>query len=364
MEKKLEFHGSDLEAVSAHYGIPKEEITCYSANVNPLGLSQTLKTELASHLDILSAYPDRDYTELREVISRYCHVSPDYVAVGNGVTELISLLIQSRRPEKALLLGPTYSEYERELRLVGCSLDYYNLPEENDFRLNAEDLGCILTQSYDLLIVCNPNNPTSSALNTETLSHILRMCKENNCFLMIDETYVEFAPDMDAITAMPLTSRYDNLMVLRGVSKFFAAPGLRLGYGVTSDLTFLSHLKQVQNPWSLNSIGAFAGVHMLQDTDYIQKTRDLIGNEQNRILSFLSKLPHIKFYPVHSNFILIRLLKPGLTASAVFEKLILQGMMIRDCTSFHQLEGEYIRFCIQAPDDNTRLLHALEKILV
>lgn len=363
MSAKPKFHGSDLEAVEAYYHIPKEEIICFSANVNPLGLSENVKKELASHLDILSSYPDRDYTSLRQTIASYCKVNPAHVVVGNGSTELISLLIQTRQSRKALIVGPTYSEYERELSLVGGTLAYYHLKEELSFQLDISDFISVLSDGYDLVVLCNPNNPTSSALRTEEIRQILDACQKTGCFLMIDETYVEFAPEIDAISSMSLTGTYDNLMVLRGVSKFYAAPGLRLGYGVTSNTDFLTRLKQLQNPWSLNSLGAFAGELMLQDSAYIQQTRSLILSERNHLLRELSELEGIKVYPAYANFILVQLTTPGLTASQIFDELIQERMMIRDCSSFQCLEGEYIRFCIMRPEDNMQLLTALKRAI-
>lgn len=363
MNTKPMFHGSDLEAVEAYYHIPKEEIICFGANVNPLGLSDSLKKDLAEHLDLLSAYPDRDYKTLKQAVGDYCCITPSHVVVGNGSTELISLLIQTRKPKKALIVGPTYSEYERELSLSGGELHYYQLKESDDFDMDVQDFLSVLSDGYELAILCNPNNPTSSAIRTDKIRDILDGCKRLGCFLMIDETYVEFAPDVESISAMKLTESYDNLMVLRGVSKFFAAPGLRLGYGATKNETFLADLNKMQNPWSLNSLGAYAGEQMLKDTAYIQKTRQLILSERERMLVRLASFPQIKVYPACANFILVRLLNPALTAAKIFDSLIRQKMMIRDCSTFEQLRGEYIRFCIMNPTDNTRLLDALEKLL-
>lgn len=369
MNTKPQFHGSDLEAVEAYYHIPKEQIVSFGANVNPLGLSSYVKKQLAANLDVLSSYPDRNYTELKTAISQYlgthgsCDAktpSPEHIIVGNGSTELISLLIQTRRPKKALLLGPTYSEYSRELTLTESTLSYYNLKEELDFHLDIPDFcRTIRENDYDLVIICNPNNPTSSALSKEEIRTILETCRSAGSFLMIDETYVEFAPDISEITAMQLVPDYPELMVLRGVSKFFAAPGLRLGYGATSNHDFLSSLIQMQNPWSLSSIGALAGRLMLTDESYISRTRSLILSERARMLETLAGNSHLKTYPAYANFILVRLLTPGLTSQEAFDHLIRQGLMIRDCSTFEQLKGEYIRFCIMSPQDNIRLLNEL-----
>lgn len=363
MNSKPQFHGSDLEAIEEYYHIPKEEIVCFGANVNPLGLSETVKAQLKENLDVLSTYPDRNYTSLKEVIGAYGGTRPEHIVVGNGSTELISLLIQTRRPEKALLLGPTYSEYGRELSLVGGQIHFFNLKESDTFRLNLSAFCDEIRKGYELIILCNPNNPTSSALTVSEIRQILHVCQETGSFLMIDETYVEFAPSVEDISAMPLVEEYENLMVLRGTSKFFAAPGMRFGYGATSNPQFLATLAQMQNPWSLNSLAAFAGELMLTDHEYIRKTRELILSERDRMCAFLKDFPALTVYPAYANFVLVKLDLPGVTSFDLFEFLIKEKMMVRDCSSFDSLDGEFIRFCIMAPAENDKLLDGIKHFI-
>ena len=356
------FHGSDIEKICEVYHLNQKDIVKFGANVNPLGLSENVKKQLASHLDILSSYPDRDYTTLRNTISEYCNVPAEFILPGNGSSELIALLIQERNPKHTLILGPTYSEYSRELSFSGSTQEYYHLREKDNFVLNVDDLCHTLEGKYDFLIICNPNNPTSSAITRENLRKLLTFCAEKNIFVMIDETYVEFAPEINEITAVTLTKEFTNLMVLRGVSKFYAAPGMRLGYGITGNLDFLKKMKEKQVPWSLNSLGALAGELMLQDKDYIHRTRELILSERTRLLQTLKEIPTYKTYPAYANFILLKIQKPSLTSYDVFDICIRQGLMIRDCSSFECLDGEYIRFCIMNPEDNTRLLNILASL--
>ena len=359
---KMVFHGSDIEKICEVYHLDPKNIIKFGANVNPLGLSENVKQQLASRLDILSSYPDRDYTTLRNTISEYCNVPAEFILPGNGSSELIALLIQERNPKHTLILGPTYSEYSRELSSSGSTQEYYHLREEDNFVLNVDDLCQTLEGNYDFLIICNPNNPTSSAITREDLQKLLTFCAEKNIFVMIDETYVEFAPDISEITAVTLTKEFTNLMVLRGVSKFYAAPGMRLGYGITGNLDFLKKMKEKQVPWSLNSLGALAGELMLQDKDYIHRTRELILSERTRLLQALVEIPTYKTYPAYANFILLKIQKPVLTSYDVFDACIRQGLMIRDCSSFECLDGEYIRFCIMNLEDNTRLLNILSSL--
>lgn len=359
---KMVFHGSDIEKICEVYHLNQKDIVKFGANVNPLGLSENVKEQLASRLDILSSYPDRDYTTLRSTISEYCNIPAEFILPGNGSSELIALLIQERNPKHTLILGPTYSEYSRELSFSGSTQEYYHLREEDNFVLNVDDLCQTLEENYDFLIICNPNNPTSSAINRENLRKLIAFCATKNIFVMIDETYVEFAPDINEITAVTLTKEFTNLMVLRGVSKFYAAPGMRLGYGITGNLEFLKKMKEKQVPWSLNSLGALAGELMLKDKDYIHRTRKLILSERTRLLQALDEIPTYKTYPAYANFILLKIQKTGLTSYDVFDACIRQGLMIRDCSSFECLDGEYIRFCIMTPKDNTRLLNILASL--
>lgn len=363
MSKTPAFHGSDVEKICEYYNIAKDSLVLFGANVNPLGLSSSVKQDICENLDIICQYPDREYTSLRQTIGEYCDVDPNYIITGNGSTELISLLIRQRNGKHALVIGPTYSEYERELSLTNGKVSYYNLKADDNFQLNTEDLFLSFPADMDFLILCNPNNPTSSALTTETIKIILEECRTRNIFVMIDETYVEFAPEISKISAMPLVKSYDNLIVIRGISKFFAAPGLRLGYCATSNLEFLADVKKNQNPWSLNSIAAFAGERLFQDKTYIDQTRALILSERQRMYETLQTYPNIKVFPAYGNFILVKLEKAGLTSSTVFTEAIKKGLMIRDCSTFQALDGEYIRFCIMLPAQNDRLLQCLSELL-
>lgn len=359
MDTKPVFHGSDIEKICEYYNLKKEEITNFGANVNPLGLSENVRTSIAAHLDLLSSYPDREYTTLRNTVSEYCHIPAEYILPGNGSSELISLLIETLAPQRTLILGPTYSEYSRELSFSGSTQEYYHLREENNFQLDVDDLCRILREGYDFLILCNPNNPTSSAILHDDMGRLLAFCSENHIFVMIDETYVEFAPDVNMVTAVPFTQKFSNLMVLRGVSKFFAAPGMRFGYGITGNSRFLKKMKEKQIPWSLNSIGAFAGEEMFKDQEYISRTRKLILSERERMYQTISQMAGYKTYKPYANFLLVKIIKSGVTSFDVFERCIKAGLMIRDCSSFQCLDGEYIRFCIMMPEANTRLLNKL-----
>lgn len=353
------FHGSDLEKIEQIYGIKKDDIVSFSANVNPLGISPKLKETLAEHIDAITTYPDRDYTSLRSCMAEYAGTEPDNIIVGNGSTELISLFIQLEHPKKALVIGPTYSEYEREISLGGGTTLYYPLKEEDGFQLNVEDFIKHLNESIDLVVICNPNNPTSTCITAKEMRHILDACKQHDIFVMVDETYVEFADNMEKITSVPLTNYYNNIIILRGTSKFFAAPGLRLGYAVTGNRDLVKAINTRKNPWTINSLAVIAGEIMFRDQDYIAETKELIASERNRIYEILSAHPDFQVYRPSGNFMLVRLLREDLTSQDIFDAAIRQCMMIRDCSTFPFLDNKYIRFCFMNHTDNDKLLNCL-----
>ncbi|MCR4654085.1 MAG: threonine-phosphate decarboxylase CobD [Eubacterium sp.] len=363
LKHKDHFHGSDLEKIEDIYGIKKEDIVSYSANINPLGISQNLKDSISRHIDAIQTYPDREYKELRRTIAGYAGTNYENIIVGNGSTELISLVISTIAPKKAMILGPTYSEYEREITLKGGHTLYYPLREENDFALDVDDLCSHLNDGIDLLILCNPNNPTSSAINRSRMRTILDSCMEHGIFVMVDETYVEFTHADEKISSVPLTEYYTNLAILRGTSKFFAAPGLRLGYAVTGNADLIRRIQTMQNPWSISSLAEIAGRLMFQDEAYIRETGSLIDQERKRMYEAFSAMDTVKTYPPKANFLLVRILKDDVDAQQLFEHCIRKGLMIRNCSTFPFLSDKYFRFCFMSPEDNDRLLEAIRELL-
>ena len=363
MGEAPQFHGSDLELIEKHYGIPRGRIVSFSANINPLGISPMLRKSIVANVDAIMTYPDRQYTDLRESISAYCGVPVGQVLVGSGVTELISRFIRQIEAHRVMLINPTYSEYAREVGLSGGHIEAYQLPEDDEFRIDVERFCGMLDDSFDLVMLCNPNNPTGSVIERDDLRAILHRCEELRIHVMVDETYVEFARDVEAITAVPLASEYDNLIVLRGVSKFFAAPGLRLGYAIIGNAAIREQIDFSEIPWAINSLAATSGGRMFEDTEYIHRTAEFIDGERGRLLGILEREPGLHVFQPSANFILMRILKAGVTSQMVFEHAIRDGLMLRDCSSFPGLGDDHIRFCFCLPEQNDRLIARIRETL-
>lgn len=363
MKSKHYLHGGDLDAASKIYNINRNSIWDFSGNINPLGISPKAREALKENIDLISAYPDRNYTSLKQVISKYCLADTSDIIVGNGSTELISIAVHCIKPQKALVIGPTYSEYEREITLAGGACNYYALKEENGFVLDTDLFLSQLKCDYDMLIICNPNNPTGTGITANNLKLILEAAKVFDIFTMIDETYIEFCDDPSIYSAALLAKDFDNLLVIRGISKFFSAPGLRFGYCICSNKVLKTSIEKLQNPWSINSLAAFGAEIMFTDKAYITHTHSLFANERKRILSELSALQDIELFTPIANFILIKILNTSVSSSYLLDELMKDGLLIRDASSFPFLNDRYIRFCFLRPEQNDVLLSKLKILL-
>lgn len=358
-----QFHGSDLEKIEQFYGIRREDIRPFGSNVNPLGMSPMMKQALQKHIDILTDYPDREYKELKEAIHVYTGAETAHILPGSGSTELIVTFISTIKPKKTIVIEPTYSEYKRDLKAIKSEIVDYVLTEEKNFQLDSAELCEQIDESVDMVIICNPNNPTSTCLSVSQLQEIVEKCKATSTFVLVDETYVEFVKDVSAVSAIPLVKNYNNLIVLRGVSKFFAVPGLRLGYACTSNDKLLRYIHKRENPWAISSIAAYAGTVMFTDNCYINATRSLISQEQSLVCSALKSRKTITVFPPAANFVLVKLERENLTSADIFEYCIRKNLMIRDCSNFLGLGPKYIRFCFLKPEDDDILVNTLLELV-
>ena len=330
-------HGGDLDAIQRTYGIPKEEIIDFSGNINPLGFPKRAEDALKENLHLICTYPDKKYKALKQAIGTYTGADPSHIVVGNGSTELISTFIQTVHAKHSIIMGPAYSEYEREVSLGGGKFEYFPLKEEEDFKLNLPALLKALTPDVGMFVACNPNNPTGTAIRTEEMREILAHCKKIGASVMIDETYIEFSDILPEICS------------------------IRLGYGVSSNQTFLDRFKTNTNPWSVNSLADFIGQHIFTDFEFHKKTQTLVSEERRKAFAELSTWKNIKAYPSEANFILLKLKTDRITAHELFEKCIQKKMLIRDASSFTFLDESYLRFCILSPAHNAALLAELKK---
>ena len=352
-------HGANLYDLSSKYGFSKDEFMDFSSNINPFGTSNKAKEYIINNINMVSMYPDPEYINLKKSISTYCNCLEENIVLGSGATELISSFIKTIKPNKTLLLSPAYSEYEKELNKINSEIVKYFSKEENNFVIDAEELvNSINEGNYDLTIICNPNNPTGFAFTREQVEYIL---KNTNCYVMIDETYIEFT-ETRIYSSTKLVDDYNKLFVIRGTSKFFSTPGIRLGYGLIGDKNVKEAINKNLDLWNINIIASSMGEIMFLDNMFISNTIDAMLRERDYLTKSLNEIDDLTVYPSKGNFILCKIDSKKLTAGELREKLIPKKIIIRDCASFDGLSEYYFRVCILKPEENRLLIKNLKSI--
>ena len=382
----MDFHGGNIYKVFREKNI--KEILDYSSNINPYGIPESLKKRITENLEVLERYPDPDYVELRQKLANLNKVNLSDIILGNGATEIIFLFMKVINPKKILIVSPTFGEYERAVKATEISgdtvslsssngdnknienkkieIEYFELKESDDFKLNIGNLKNELENKYDLLIICNPNNPTGKFLKLAQTEEILKECNKYNTKLFIDEAFIEFLEDGMKESIINTEGNKKNLFVTRAFTKFFAIPGLRLGYGMYFDKELEQKISEKKEPWSVNNIAEMAGLTVLDDTEYIEKTLKWIVEEKIYMYEKLNEISGIKSYETEVNFITgkidEKLFSEGLNVKVLREKMLEQGILIRDASNFKFLDERFFRLAIKDRASNERVIEAMKEI--
>lgn len=351
----MDLHGGNIYRLKRE---GKGELLDYSSNINPLGVPESFKRAIIENFDILEKYPDPDYVELRENIGRYNKVDVKNIIAGNGATEILFLYMKAMKPKKTLIISPSFAEYKRALDSVGSEIIHYPLLEENNYNLDIESF-LKEVPKCDLVVICNPNNPTGSFISLENIKKINDVLSEKGIKLFIDEAFIEFIRGWEDMTSVLLEDK--NIFVMRALTKFFAVPGVRLGYGITYDEEIMKKMEKYKEPWSVNSFADIAGKIMLWDKEYIEATENWIEEEKKWFYEESCKIENIKTFKTNVNFILVKLLKKN--SSVVRDEMIEKGVVVRDASNFMFLNEQYIRLAIKNRENNIKVLQALKEVV-
>lgn len=343
--------------------IEQYDTVLYNANLNPMGVPESVKKAIAEHADSVIRYPEDYYPGLKSAIATYAGCKEDQIILGTGSSDLLRLYIKTLSPKKAMVLVPSYSEYEKVLNIFGCEIVYYELKEEDSFEFNIADFVAHLDSSIDLIILGNPNNPTSQIISRDDMITMAEVCKELDTFLLIDEMYIEFAEHYEDLTCVPIVEEYSNIAVLRSTSKFFAVPGLRLAYSVMNNQEYLDTINLTSAPNPIPSLTAAVCTEMFKDKKYIKESRSQIYTERNLIYSAMSTNKNVKLFKPSANFMLVKILKDDVSANQIAAHCNLKGIVIRNCENIKGLNDKYIRFCFMKPSQNDLLVNTILELV-
>ena len=350
-------HGANVDNMAKKFGKNENDIIDFSSNVNPHIISDLGKYVLEG-LEKSRSYPDINYTNLRNNISDYIKVDSELIIPGNGATEIIYLLMKSIKRRLAIL-NPTFSEDGRGAKLNNLEIIDFHLKEENNFSIDLDEIQKNMDK-FDSLFICNPNNPNGKV---KDLNELLDLMIENDKLLIVDETFMEFVGEEEKYSLINKIEQTPNLFILKAVTKFFGMPGLRLGYGVTSNKQIIKNIYEYKEPWTINSFAENLSNYLFKDKEYINGSKDYYINERKFMLEELRKISRLKVYDTDTNFVLIKLDDDEANSLKLelFEKY---NILIRDASNFIGLDKSYIRVAIKSHNDNKVLIESLRKILV
>lgn len=357
-------HGADVFEAASKAGLRREDFLDFSSSVNPLGASPKVLETLKSSFGEIPSYPDSNSTTLRDALASHygATVRRGNVVVGNGSTELIYLFAEAfmQKGDVALVPAPSFGEYESAVRRTGEKIKRVKLGR--DFCVEPSRFVRAMTGKVKAVFLCNPNNPTSMLTKTEALTEIVEKALAKDVLVFLDEDFLEFVDEGKQLSLIGRIGEFPNLFVLRSFTKIFGLTGLRVGYGIASE-EIASILLNAKIPWNLNCLGQAAAVAALADEEHLKRTLQLIKTEKTFLLGALAQLRGFKVYPADANFFFIDIRKSGFTAAQLKAKLLKQGILIRDCSSFAGLDAYYIRVAVKTHLENEKLLEALTKTL-
>lgn len=358
-------HGENIYRLAEELNVQERTILDFSAINNPLRVSKKIKAEIRKNLKYLHNYPDPDARRLRKRLAQYHEIDMETILCGNGSTELVYLVARTLNPQRVLVPAPTFSEYERAVSIGWheertAQIEHVVLKGEHGFKINPDELIAVLqkgvnaTRSFDMVCLCNPNNPTGVLLKKDAVRKIADEAKVKKCYLIVDEACMDFCDDESVIKDV---ERNPYLIIVRSLSSFYALGGLRIGYGVFPH-HIVPRLKEQREPWTVNSLSQRAAVIALKDKVFRKESLNIVKKEKKFLEKSFQKIG-IEFVKSDAHFYLVKID----SAHEICQQLRLKGILVRNCDNVQGLDSSYIRIAVKSHKENTILIKELAALL-
>ena len=351
-------HGGNVYKVSRETGVGIEELLDFSANINPLGIPDSGRKAIENSIEGLVNYPDPDYIDFRKALGKLHGLDYTSIVPGNGAIDSLFAAVEAVRPKKVLVSVPSFVEYEKAAEKSGAEyVPSYRL-EKEAYTFNVdrfiEDIG----PDIDLAVVCNPNNPTGDIVSNQDIEKILHHCQEVGAYLLVDEAFMEFAEHLGQESCIRLVEKYKALIVSRSLTKYYAVPGLRCGYLISTDTIILERLFNHAQPWKLNHLADRFSQSVILDEVYNTRTGEWFREENPRLKKALDSIPGLKVNESYANYLFFKYNGQ----EDLVESLLEKGIMIRTCHNYDGMGQSYFRVAVKDKVSNEWLIKALEEI--
>jgi L-threonine-O-3-phosphate decarboxylase len=362
-------HGGNLVWAAQLAQCSPKAILDFSASINPLGPPASAIAAIQSHLQDLTSYPDPNYHQLRDALSRFHNIPKEWILPGNGAADLLTWACRDlANLDATYLITPAFSDYWRALNAFGAKVVQVPL---GDFGFPISDFGCDLGRTlsgFNIhfskqnssncrgILINNPHNPTGQLVQRDSLLSLL----EQFALVVVDEAFMDFLLPEEQQSLIGHIQDYPNLVVVRSLTKFYSLPGLRLGYAIAHPER-LQRWQQWRDPWAVNTLAAAVGTVVLQDISFQQETWEWLSKNRPQLSQALIDLPGLRPLPSAANFLLVRSEKSVVQLQT--ELLKQHQVFIRDCLSFAALGDRYFRIATRRRTENQRLIQSLANIL-
>lgn len=355
-------HGGNIYAAALELGLPPSRLLDFSASINPLGPSKRALRAAAEALSLTCHYPDPTCHDLVTALASRWKLDPAHVVISNGSSELIHLLPRALAIRHALILGPTFSEYARALSVQGSRVTYLHATRKDGYQIPLVQARKALRTNrsrFDALFLCNPNSPTGQVASAKDILALADVAARRKVWVVVDETFMDYC---EAHSVLSAVARNPRLLVLRSFTKFYALPGLRIGY-LAGPPKAVARIRRFQAPWSVNTLAQTAAQAALEDQRHAQRSLVFMHRERAHLVKALGAISGLHVFPSTANFLLVEL-PPSMPAAHVTQALHQQGLLIRDCSAIPGLNGRMIRLAVRTTAENRRLVAVLRQIVM
>ncbi len=334
----------------------------FSGPINFLGPSPKAVEAIKANAKLIRYYPDPNPVEFKEEVAKYVGhgVEWENIVLGSGSIELIYVIAEILpKGFKALIPVPSFSEYEKAALRVGGEPIFVQLP--SNFAIEVDKIKAAVTDDTKLLCICNPHSPSGTLYSKKQLLELVDFCNKKDIIFSVDENYIEFADQGEESTLAGMVKEYENLFVIRSVTKFYGMPGIRLGYGIAAG-TLVDKLETMRLPWSINCLASAVTSAAFADKEFIATTKQTINQNKAALAKALGEIEGLQVCPSVTNFLLVKILNRKITSTMLKELLAKEQILIRDCCTFVGMDDSYFRVTVRSQKDNQILVENIKRI--
>jgi histidinol-phosphate aminotransferase len=345
--------GKPIEEVERELGL--KNVIKMASNENPLGPSSLAVEAMQGCLDKMHIYPDGSCYYLRQALAERLQVEPEQLIFGNGSDEILSFLTLAyvKPGEEAVMVTPTFSEYEFAMRIMDGA--FCTIPlTGSDFSYDFEAVLNSVNENTRLVFICSPNNPTGTIIRNSEFKDFIERLPEK-VLVLLDQAYLEYVNDSDHVSGLDYIAKGYPVIALRTFSKIYGLAGLRIGYGIAPK-EIISELNRVREPFNVNAMAQAAAIAALDDSDHVERSRSLVSRGRKQLTEGLAEMG-LRPVPDQANFCFVDIKEDS---QKVFQALLKKGVIVRTGDIFGF--PTFIRVTYGTEEQNDRFLTALKEV--